>query len=270
MYPASHEVDMNDPRPTERFSPTLRGSEPSAPPAPWYPPADPAYADQASPYAPTYQAPAPQWAPGPNDTAQLPAYWQQGLPPGEPPPQGPAPAPSGGPKSPRWLWLAAGAAVFLVVALLIALALANDAIKKQTAVPPLAPMPEPTSEFPPPPPSTQPSPPSRTHVPTPPPSGSQTPTETTAPAAMQDVVYSVSGDGRALSIMYIATGGVVQTEFNVALPWSKEVRLAKSAVHPAAVTIVNFGHNVTCSVTVAGVQVSQRVGVGLTICDARG
>jgi hypothetical protein len=96
------------------------------------------------------------------------------------------------------------------------------------------------------------------------------PTETTGPAIMEDVVYNVTGDGRALSIMYIGTGDVIQTEFNVALPWSKEVILSKSAVHPATVTVVNFGHNVTCSVTVAGVQVSQRVGVGLTICDARG
>ena len=87
---------------------------------------------------------------------------------------------------------------------------------------------------------------------------------------MQDIVYSVTGDGRAISIMYIDDGGVIQTEFNVALPWSKEVSLSKSAAHPANVTIVNIGHNVTCSVTVNGVQVSKRVGVGLTICDARG
>jgi len=262
---------MNDPRRPERFGPTLAGSEPTGPQGPWYqPPADPAYADQA-PYAPTYRGHIPHWAPGLNDAQQLPPYWQQGMPPpGQPPSQGPDPAPPGGPKPPRWLWLAAGVAVFLVVALMIALALANDAIKKQTAVPPLAPMPETSSEFPTPSPSTRTSPPSRTHVPAPPPGGSQTPTETTAPAALQDVVYSVTGEGRALSIMYIATGDVVQTEFNVALPWTKEVSLAKSAVHPAAVTIVNFGYNVTCSVTVAGVQVSQRVGVGLTICDARG
>jgi hypothetical protein len=87
---------------------------------------------------------------------------------------------------------------------------------------------------------------------------------------MQDVVYSVTGEGRALSIVYIGTGDVIQTEFNVELPWSKEVSLSKSAVHPANVTIINFGHNVTCSVTVAGVQVIQRVGAGVTICDARG
>lgn len=260
---------MNDPRRPEQLSSPLPGSEPTGSQGPWYPPtADPAYADQA-PYAPTYSAHMPQWAPSANDTKQLPAYWQQTLPPsGEQPPEGPTPTPPGGPKAPRWLWIAAGVAVFLIVALVIALALANEAIKKQTAVPPLPPLPE-TSEYPTPPPSTRTSPP-RVHVPAPPPSGSQTPTDTTGPAAMQDVVYTVNGDGRALSIMYIGTGDVIQTEFNVALPWSKQVSLSKTAVHPANVTIVNFGHNVTCSVTVGGIQVSQRVGVGLTICDARG
>jgi hypothetical protein len=85
---------------------------------------------------------------------------------------------------------------------------------------------------------------------------------------MQPVVYNVSGEGRAISITYMDTGGMIQTEFNVSLPWNKEVSLSKSATHPANVTIVNIGHNVTCSVTVAGVQVRQRTGVGITICDA--
>ncbi len=281
---------MNDPHRTEGFGPAVPASfptsEPITPPQPWYPPpVDPAYADQ-SPWAPTYigYAPigyAPPWTPGFNAqaTQHAPGYWPQGAPlTDEPTALGPAPAPPGGPKSPRWLWVATGAALFLVVSLVIALAIANEAIKRQTAVPPLAPIPETSSEFPAPwtqstptvpsmpsvPPSTLTPPPSRTHTPAVP------PTDTTAPAAMQDVVYSVTGDGRALSIMYIATSNVIQTEFNVALPWTKEVSLAKSAVHPAAVTVVNFGHNVTCSVTVAGVQVSQRVGAGLTVCGLGG
>ncbi|WP_231640314.1 MmpS family transport accessory protein, partial [Mycobacterium sp. UM_3] len=110
----------------------------------------------------------------------------------------------------------------------------------------------------------------RLPAPVPPSAGAPTPTESTGPAAMQDIVYSVAGDGRAISIMYVDSGDVIQTEFNVALPWTKEVSLSKSAVHPANVTIVNIGHNVTCSVTIDGVQVSKRVGVGLTICDSRG
>jgi hypothetical protein len=198
-----------------------------------------------------------------------PPYWRQEVPPsGELPPEGLAPPPPGGPRSPRWLWIGAGAAALLVVALVVALILANHAIKTQTAVPPLPAMPEPSTETPTP--STRTSPPSHTLRPLPPPSESLEPTETTGPAILQDVVYNVTGDGRALSIMYIGTGDVIQTEFNVALPWSKEVTLSKSAIHPATVTVVNFGHNVTCSITVAGVQVSQRDGVGLTICDARG
>jgi hypothetical protein len=239
---------------------------------PYPPPADPAYADQAGPYAPTYGGYSPQWASNLNDTKQLPPYWQQELPPsGDAPTEGLIPPPPGGPRSPRWLWLGAGAAVLLVVALVIALILANDAIKNQTAVPPLPAMPGSSEEqTPTPTPSTRTTPPSRTFRPLPPPTPSGPPTESTAPGATQDVVYSVTGEGRAISVVYIGTGDVVQTEFNVALPWNKEVSLSTSALHPANVTVVNFGHNVTCSVTVDGVQLSQRTGVGLTICDARG
>lgn len=256
---------MNDSRPTERF-PTSQQPGPEQPR--YAPPADPAYADQM-PYAQSYGGTTP-WAPTPNKTnttKQLPAYWQQDLPPSGEPPTGMAPPRPEGPKSPRWLWLGAGAAVLLVVALVIALVLANNAIKTQTAVPPLPAMPEPSPE------TTTTSPhrsPSLIPAPIPPTSGPELPPETTGPAAMQDVVYTVSGEGRAISIMYIDTGGLIQTEFNVALPWSKEVSLSKSANHPANVTVVNIGHSVTCTLTVDGVQVSKRVGGGLTICDARG
>ena len=261
---------MNDPRRTERFSPPPSASGPAGPQGSGFPPpADPAYADQAGPYAPIYGGYSPQWASSLNETKQPPPYWRQEVPPsGELPPEGLAPPPPGGPRSPRWLWIGAGAAALLVVALVVALILANHAIKTQTAVPPLPAMPEPSTETPTP--STRTSPPSHTLRPLPPPSESLEPTETTGPAILQDVVYNVTGDGRALSIMYVGTGDVIQTEFNVALPWSKEVTLSKSAIHPATVTVVNFGHNVSCSVTIAGVQVSQRDGVGLTICDARG
>ncbi|ORW32371.1 hypothetical protein [Mycobacterium palustre] len=271
---------MSDPRRPEPFSPPQSGwgpaGQPGQPSQQYSPPVDPAYADQA-PYAPSYGGYAPQWASGftdVNTTRELPAYWQQGLPAsGEPPAEGVAPPP-GGPRSPRWLWIGAAAAVLVIVALVMALILANEAIKNQTAVPPLPAMPEtasPTLTTPTAPPSTRtrtlPLPPL---IPEPVPPSSGVPTETTSPGAMQDVVYTVTGDGRALSIMYIGTGDVVQTEFNVALPWTKQVSLSKSAAHPANVTIVNFGNNVTCSVTIGGVQVIQRVGMGLTVCDARG
>lgn len=249
---------MNDSRPTERFSPSLPGPQQRG----YAPPADPAYADQ-TPYAPTYGGTMPPWAATANETnttKRLPAYWRQELPPSDDPhSRGMAPPPPEGPKSPRWLWIAAGAAVLLVVALVIALALANDAIKTQTAVPPLPAMPETTPESPTP--SARKSP-TLIPAPIPPTSGPELPTSTTGPAAMQDVVYTVTGEGRAISIMYIDTGDLIQTEFNVELPWSKQVSLAKSAAHPANVTIVNIGHSVTCTVTVNGVQVSKRVGGG--------
>jgi hypothetical protein len=260
---------MNDPRRPERFSPSQMGSEPTGPIGPRNAPlADPAYADQA-PYAPAYGGYAPpQWAPGLNETnptRRLPAYWQQqDQPPGGLPPEDMAPRPPHGPRSPRWLLIGAGAAVLLVVALLIALVLTNGALKNQTAVPPLPAMPGSSAQSPTPSPSTRTSPTPRTLVPAPPPSGSAAPT----PGAMQNVVYNVSGEGRAISVTYWDTGDVIQTEFNVALPWSKQVSLSQSAAHPASVTIINIGHNVTCTVTVDGVQMRQRVGAGITVCDA--
>ncbi|WP_237673349.1 MmpS family transport accessory protein, partial [Mycobacterium tuberculosis] len=168
-----------------------------------------------------------------------------------------------GPRTPRWLWFAAGSAVLLVVALVIALVIANGSVKKQTAIEPLPPMPGPSPTRPT---TTTPTPPSPSAAPAPT-TTTGTPSETVA-GAMQTVVYDVTGEGRAISITYMDSGNVIQTEFNVALPWRKEVSLSKSSLHPASVTIVNIGHNVTCSVTVAGVQVRQRTGAGLTICDA--
>ncbi len=206
-----------------------------------------------------------------NPTRRMPApYWsQEQPPPGGIPPAGPTPPPPQRSGAPRWLWLIAAAAVLSVVALVVALVIANGSEKDQTAFEPLPPMPTPSSTLPLP---TTRSTPSHTAapLPLPPPSSEPSPpTETTTPgAAMQTVVYTVNGDGRAISISYIDTGNIIQTEFNVVLPWSKEVSLSKSAIHPANVTIVNIGHNVTCSVTVAGVQVRQRTGVGITICDA--
>ncbi|WP_025737904.1 MmpS family transport accessory protein [Mycobacterium genavense] len=256
---------MNDPRRPERFSPPPAGWEPTVPIGPPNAPlADPAYADQV-PYAPAYGGYAPPWVPSLNETnptSQLPAYWQQDQ---DQPPGGTAPPPPDGPKSPRWLLIGAGAAVLLLVALLIALVLTNGALKTQTAVPPLPAMPGSSAQSPTPTPSTRAS---QTALPVPPPTGSAGPVPT--PGAMQDVVYTVNGEGRAISITYWDTGDVIQTEFNVSLPWSKQVSLAQSAAHPASVTIINIGHNVTCSVSVNGVQVRQRLGAGITVCDAAG
>lgn len=246
-------------------SPRRDGPEPFGSSYPAY--SDPAYASQA-PYGPTYQAPA---APAP--TEQIPAYSPYGYDPyatgqygaSGPPPPPPEPE---GPKSPRWLWIVAGVSILTVIGLVIALVIVNSS-KQETVVAPLPSVPQPTTTRPTP---TTPRPtipvfPLPTMPRTPSTTGPSTPA---TPGATETVVYDVSGDGRAINITYVDTGGVLQTEFNVMLPWSKEVELAQPAEDSASVSIINVGREVSCSISVNGVQVQQRTGAGLTICTAVG
>ena len=252
-------------------SPRRDGPEPTQPLGNSYPGyTDPAYASQA-PYGPTYQAP-----PAPAPTERLPAYSPYGYDPyatgqygpqymqGDAPEQQPTPE---GPKSPRWLWIVAAIAVLTVIGLVIALVIVNSS-KQDTVVAPLPSLSEPTTTRPTP--TTTPRPtipvfPLPTLPSTPP---TTSPTGPATPGATQTVVYNVSGDGRAINITYVDTGGVLQTEFNVMLPWSKQVELAQPARDSASVSIINVGREVSCSITVNGVQVQQRTGAGLTICTA--
>jgi hypothetical protein len=245
-------------------SPRPNGAEPTdplGPPYPGYP--DPAYAGQ-SPYGPTYSAPA---VPNPTEPlTQYPAYGtgqygQYGAgqyPPGAAPPEPPPPERPG---SPRWLWLLAAAAVVMVVGLVIALVIANGAARQQTVVAPLPAMTEPSFTTPEPTPTT--TPPSMPILPFP---TLTPPTDSATPGDTEPVVYEVTGDGRAINITYVDTGSMMQTEFNVVLPWRKEVDLPKPAQESASVTVINVGRDVTCSVTVNGVQVREHTGAGLTIC----
>ncbi|BBX45551.1 MmpS family transport accessory protein [Mycobacterium cookii] len=220
---------------------------------------DPAYSGQSY-YPPPRYTGSPADPNGANPTDKLPQYWLQGQPPPSQPPEEPTPD---RPKAPRWLWIVAAAAVILVVGLVIALVIANGTARKQTAVPPLPSMPSSQS-------------PSSTSSASPPPSASTSeprPTESSPPpnaGAMQAVFYNVTGQGRAISITYVDNDGMMQTEFNVPLPWSKQVSMATSETTSPTVTIVNIGHDVTCSVTVDGVQINERTGVGLTVCNGSG
>ena len=220
---------------------------------------DPAYSGQYPTSYPGYGAPMTQ------PTQQIPPYWQPGM--GYPPQQPPPPEP---PRSPRWLWIAAAAAVIMVVGLVLVLMSVSSASKRSTTV---APLPSSTSAGTPR--LTPPTrPPTTSRVPLPAPFPSPTATaepsvpggQTTDPGVTEAVVYSVTGEGRAINITYVDSGGVMQTEFNVALPWSKEVSLSAPAKNSASVAVVNVGRDVTCSVTVNGAQVRQRTGQGLTIC----
>jgi hypothetical protein len=238
--------------------------DPNQPPGTAYPGyTDPAYAG-SSPYGPSYSA-APPPSSTPNPTEPLPQYWTQthgqvppGFPPEEPPPEPP--------RSPRWLWFAAAAAILLVVGLIIALVIVNSSSKKPTVVAPLPAMPETTTTAPRTTTTTRPTPvlPAPTSAPT------TTPSESAAPGQTESVVYEVTGRGRAINITYVDTGNMMQTEFNVVLPWRKEVDLPKPATDSASVTVINVGRDVTCTITVSGVQVRTRTGAGLTICSAAG
>ena len=258
---------MSDPRGPQWSDPTQAGYG--------YPPnTDPAYSGQywgPTAYGPGYGAPMTQ------PTEQLPPVWQAG--PGYPAAPPPPPQP---PKSPRWLWIAATAAVLLVAGLVLALVIVSGNSRESTVVAP----PQTTSS-----PMTR--PPATTTTRTPPPSAtmpaplpiptiSEQPTESMgptdsmepsdseipapAPAGTDSVLYSVNGEGRAINITYVDSGGIMQTEFNVALPWSKQVSLAAPARNSASVAVVNVGRDVTCTVSVNGAQVRQRTGQGLTIC----
>jgi hypothetical protein len=127
-----------------------------------------------------------------------------------PPEEPPQPPPPEGPKSPRWLWFVAGISVLMVIGLVIALVIVNSS-RQQTVVAPLPSMTEPS--FTTPTPTTSPRP----TIPVfPLPTLPSTPSTTSpsTPGATETVVYDVSGDGRAINITYVDTGGVLQTEFN--------------------------------------------------------
>jgi hypothetical protein len=220
---------------------------------------DPAYSGQPS-YPPPYYPGGSHDPNSANPTDRLPQYWLQNQPAPHGPPQEPDPDK---PKAPRWLWIAAAAAVVLVVGLVIALVIANGTARKQTAVPALPSTPSSQKPVP-----VVPNSPS--HSAQAPEPATTEPGQPTDPSAMQTVVYNVTGDGRAISITYVDNDGMMQTEFNVALPWTKEVSLPASGGKTPNVTIVNIGHDVTCMVTVDGVEINQRSGAGLTICNGNG
>jgi hypothetical protein len=162
-----------------------------------------------------------------------------------------------------WLWLIAGAAVLTVVGLVIALVIANSS-RQQTVVAPVPSLPEPSSTTP----TTTSRAPSIPVLPLPTLSTAPPTTDTTVPGQTQTVDYTVSGDGRAINITYVDTGGLLQTEFNVMLPWSKEVQLSSPAKNSASISIINVGREVNCSISIDGVTVQQNTGAGLTICTA--
>jgi hypothetical protein len=160
----------------------------------------------------------------------------------------------------------AAVAVVAVVGLVIALVIVNSS-KQNTVVAELPSQSEPTASTSRPPTTTR-TP--RTVIPLPPltPTTTAPPSGSTVPGVTEPVTYEVSGTGRAISIMYADSGGMLQTEFNVMLPWSKQVELAQPAADTASITVINVGSEVTCSVSVNGQQIQQSTGNTFTFCAA--
>ncbi|MGV0736856.1 hypothetical protein BA059_08870 [Mycolicibacterium sp. (ex Dasyatis americana)] len=252
-------------------SPRRDGSEPTQSLGSGYPVdyPDPAYSNQP-PYQSVYPAvPAP--APQPNPTQQLPPYPPYGYDPnatgghygaGSPPPPGEPTPPEPDNHEPRlWLWILAAVAILVVLGLVIALVIANGSSQETVVAPqPVSPQPGFTTS------PTAPTTRSRIPRPVPLPPPSTVPPTETSPGPTETVTYEVTGQGRAINITYLDTGNMLQTEFNVPLPWSKQVELAAPANETASVSVVNFGPDVACTVTVNGVQTQHRTGTGITIC----
>ncbi|KQY06589.1 hypothetical protein ASD37_19345 [Mycobacterium sp. Root135] len=207
-------------------------------------------------------------------TEQLPAYspygydphatGQYGPPPGGTPSEPPKPD---GPNPRRWLWALAGTVLFVVLGMVIGLVIVDSSHQDTLVAPPQTPI-QPSATRP----STTTPTPTTTRTPTTTPTtpGVIPPTTSTNPNDSHTVVYSVAGQGRAISILYLDSGGVLQTEFNVMLPWQKEVQLAGAANSSASVSIVNVGRELTCSITIDGTETQQNTGTGLTLCTALG
>ena len=220
--------------------------------------------DPFDPSQPVYDYPDPAYSTPPsyNPTQQLPAYHYDA------PPNAGVPVPGQGPagtepQPPRggsrlWLWILAGLAVLLILGLVIALIVTSGSQQETVVAPPsVTPLPSAGKTTPP---RTRTT---RTPIPVPPPTAPSSPA---APGVTEPVTYEVSGEGRAINITYIADGNMLQTEFNVLLPWSKQVELPEPATKTASITVVNFGSEVTCTVTVNGAQTQHRSGTGLTVC----
>lgn len=217
---------------------------------------DPAYADQSR-YAMRPTEPIPAYG--------YDQYSGGGY--GPPPPLPPEPEPEP-PGTPRWLWVVAGIAIVTVVGLVIAMVIVNSS-QQDTVVAPVPALTEPTEPTATTPPTTS-RRPTTTSRPAAPPPPNGTPPSTSrsvTPGQTEPVVYTVTGQGRAINITFVDNGGVLQTEFNVLLPWTKEVDLTAPADHSASVSIINVGREVSCSISVGGTEVQRRSGSGLTICS---
>lgn len=208
-------------------------------------PEDPAYASQA------FEYPALSGSAQPNQTAVLPQQYGQQYASYGPPPKDPEP--------PRrsntfWLWVVGIGALVVIVALIITLVVL---IRREDERPPTVVSTPPTRTST----TTAPSRPTIPPIPsfTIPPIPVNPPTQR-GQAATESVVYEVGGHGPALNVTYFDASGSLQMEFNVKLPWRKEVKLNTEQVTNAVVIAADFSHDVSCTLLVNGAQKSATSG----------
>lgn len=161
----------------------------------------------------------------------------------------------------RWIWVAGVAGAILLIAVLCTVVIlggGDSGSVSKTVIPPLPTTGLATSTAPsviaaPPAPLTPSAPLSPETVTTVPPS----PTASAAPAPIEaapsprNVTYQVTGTRQMIdlvTIVYTDQQGALQTEFNVALPWSRTVAL-DPGVELSSVTATSLTGQLNCSIT---------------------
>jgi hypothetical protein len=173
--------------------------------------------------------------------------------------------------STRWRWVAAGAALVLVLAVIgtVVILRSGDSASTRARIVPSSSVPVPTSPV-----TTQPLPSATTTKPTPPPSPSPSPSPetvttvtpsatassqappTTPETAVRSFTYTISGTRRPgdfVAVTYIDATGVPRTDFNVTLPWTKTV-IPSGAMLLKSVTAVSLASHLNCAITDADGQ----------------
>jgi len=184
--------------------------------------------------------------------------------------------------STRWRWVAAGAALVLVLAVIgtVVILRSGDTTSTSARIVPSSSVPVATAPV-----TTQPLPPATTTPPTPPPSPSPETVTTVTPSATpsaeappttseteaRSFTYTISGTRRPgdfLAVTYIDATGVPRTDFNVTLPWTKTVTPA-GAMLLKSVTAVSLASHLNCSITDADGQTmtSQDFNAIATTCN---
>ncbi|WP_029115405.1 MmpS family transport accessory protein [Mycobacterium sp. URHB0044] len=164
----------------------------------------------------------------------------------------------------RWIWVAGVAGAILLIAVICTVVILgggdSGSVSKTIAPPAATTSQVPTSTAPrvatsaplPPPPAPL-TPETVTSV-TPAPTAAAEPAPTVSAPAPSTITYQVTGSRQLLdlvTVIYTDAQGALQTDFNVALPWSKTVVL-NPGVTLGSVTATSVGGQLNCSITDAG------------------